>query len=77
MIRGLEHLELDKIKNQESEVTVHLRSCDICKNSSLDNFEIIKKCKSDHEAKINEAFFIKKENPQLNKNLFNKGRKSL
>ena len=27
---------------------------------------------SDHEAKINEALFIKKENPKLNKNSFNK-----
>ena len=45
----------------------------MCKKSTIDNFEIVKKCLTDQEAKINEALIIKKENPQLNKNLFNKG----
>lgn len=72
MVRGLEHLEFEKAK-PESEIKVHLRGCEICQRGNFDNFEIIKKCKSDQETKINEALVIKTENPKLNKNLFNKG----
>ena len=71
-MRCLENLEFDKSK-PESEIKSHLQSCDICKNASPQNFEILKKCRSDRETKINEALFIKNENPKLNKNLFNKG----
>ena len=45
----------------------------MCRGASIDNFEIIKKCKSDFDTKVNEALFIRKENPSLNKNLFNSG----
>ena len=57
----------------ESEVKSHIRDCDVCKASNLDNFDIMQKCNSDQEVKINEAFFISRQNPRLNKNLFNKG----
>ena len=71
-VRSLEHLEF-KSENPKSEVKVHLKSCQTCQNCSIDNFEVLKKCKNDHENKICEAMFIKSENPKLNKNLFNKG----
>ena len=72
IVRTLEHLEYEK-KEPLGEIKTHLKSCEICKNSTVDNFEILKKCKTDKETKINEALFIKKETPQLNKHLFNKG----
>jgi hypothetical protein len=68
MTRCREHLGLDK-----SEISAHFKNCDICVNSSFDQFSILKKCKTDHETKINEAIFIKTEIPRLNKNLFNSG----
>ena len=71
-VRSLEHLEF-KSENPKSEVKVHLKSCQTCQNCNSDNFEVLKKCKNDHENKICEAMFIKSENPKLNKNLFNKG----
>ena len=71
MVRYLEHLDIENSK--KSEIKEHLRSCNLCRNSSCENFEILRKCKSDRDFKICEAFFIKTEVPQLNKNLFNKG----
>ena len=71
-MRAEEHLGYEKEK-PEGEIKTHVKSCDLCKQSNLDNFQIVKKCLSDHEAKINEALVIKNENPPLNKNLFNKG----
>ena len=70
MMRCLEHLDIENSK--KSEIKDHLRSCDLCGNSSCENFEIFRKCKSDHESKICEAFYIKTEAPHINKNLFNK-----
>ena len=70
--RSLEHLEYEK-KKPEGVVKDHLNICDICKNSTIDNFDIVRKCRTDRETKINEALVIKKEIPKLNKNLFNKG----
>ena len=71
-VRGLEHLEFSQPK-PEGEIKTHLQSCSICQKSTLDNFQIMKKCRNDHETKINEAMCIKNENPKLNKSLFNKG----
>ena len=71
-VRSEEHLGYEK-DLPKSEIKTHLKGCHICRESTIDNFEIIKKCMSDHESKINEALFIKKENPKINKNLFNKG----
>ena len=71
-VRCSEHLVLGN-KEPKTEVESHLSQCDPCKVSSLDNFEVLQKCKNDFEAKINEAIFITKQNPRLNKNLFNKG----
>ena len=72
VVRSLEHLEFEKAE-PKSEIKEHLKKCLVCRKSNLDNFEIIKKCKSDFEAKVTEAFYIKKENPNLNKQLFNSG----
>ena len=71
-VRSDEHLRYEK-EQPRGEIKTHLRLCEMCKKSTIDNFEIVKKCLTDQEAKINEALIIKKENPQLNKNLFNKG----
>ena len=64
-VRILEHLKYEDVK-PESEIKSHLGSCNVCKSSSLDNFEILQKCKTDDEAKIKEAMFILKQNPSLN-----------
>ena len=72
IVRSLEHLEFEKAE-PKSEIKEHLKKCLVCRKSNLDNFEIIKKCKSDFEAKVTEALYIKKENPTLNKQLFNSG----
>ena len=72
MTRCLEHLGFEN-KEHKSEIKTHIQQCKVCKNCNFDNFEIIKKCKSEKEIKINEAFLIMTENPKLNKKLFNKG----
>ena len=46
--------------NFVSEVKSHMKSCDVCKKCKLENFKIMKKCKSDRDTKIYEAIFIKK-----------------
>ena len=71
MVRCLEHLDVEN--SQKFEIKEHLRSCNKCTVSSCENFEILRKCKSDHESETSEAFFLKTEVPQLNKNLLNKG----
>ena len=38
-----------------------------------DKFSIVKKCKSDYEAKIHEAFIIKQLKPVLNKQMYANG----
>ena len=57
-------------KEHKSEIKTHILQCKVCKNCNFDNFEIIKKCKSEKEIKINEAFLIMTENPKLNKKNF-------
>ena len=71
-VRSLEHLDFTK-DNPVSEVKSHIKSCNSCKQCNFENFEIMKKCKSDRDSKIYEAMFIKQELPKLNLNLFNKG----
>ena len=38
---------------QKGENKAHLKGFNVCWNSTINNFEIIKKCMSNHEAKIN------------------------
>ena len=56
-VRSEEHLRFEK-DLPKSEIKTHLKTCVICQNSSLDNFEVLKKYMSGHEAKINEAMIV-------------------
>ena len=68
-----EHLNLKQ--NKPSAIKSHIFSCETCFNSKLGchNFEILKKCQSDYDSQISEAFFIKKLKPEMNSQLFNSG----
>ena len=70
-VRCLEHVDIED--KTPSAIKDHIFTCETCRSASIDNFEILQKCKTDWDAKISEAFFIKTEVPQLNKNLFNTG----
>ena len=50
MVRRLEHLVIEN--SQKSEIKRHLRSCNLCRVSGCENFEILRECKSDRESKI-------------------------
>ena len=52
VVRSGEHLRYET-DLPKSEIKTHLKGCHVCKNSTINNFEIIKKCMSDDEAKIN------------------------
>ena len=58
-MRKSEHLEFESIE-PKSEIKEHLKKCLVCRGASIDNFEIIKKCKSDFDTKVNEALLEKK-----------------
>ena len=62
-------------ESNKSEVKNHIFECNTCKNSqlSVENFSIMKQCKSDYTCKIAEALFIKKFRPRLNKQKLTKG----
>ena len=53
----------------------HASTCLHCKNRgiSIDDFEVIKRCRTKTEAMVNEAFMIKKYNPRLNRQLVKPG----
>ena len=66
VVRKSEHLEFESEEPKSEIIKEHLKKCLVCRGASIDNFEIIKKCKSDFDTKVNEALFIRKENPSLN-----------
>ena len=68
--RAHEHLNLNSIA--KSAVKDHTYSCSHCSKTdlSVSNFEVIKKCNTGFEAKIQEALLIKKFNPTLNRQLY-------
>ena len=68
-VRCLEHVDIED--KTLSAIKDHIFTCESCRRASIDNFDILQKCKTDGDAKISKAFFIKTEVPQLNKNLFN------
>ena len=76
-VRAREHLNLaDHHKN--SAIKDHLTFCDVCCEAckaqlSADNFKILKKCRSDFDTEIQEALYIKKTHPKLNKQLYAHG----
>ena len=54
MVRVEEHLGYERVK-PEGEIKTHLKMCDLCKQSNPDNFQIVRKSQSAHQAKIKEA----------------------
>ena len=65
--RVKEHLK----GKQDSAVHDHIESCHTCNQNkiTIENFSIIKKCRTDFDTKIHEALLIKKHNPNLNRQL--------
>ena len=61
-----------KSKYQLSAIARHIPSCEPCFNAlksgnlSMENFDIIKVCRSKLEAEVREAFLIKEHKPLLN-----------
>jgi len=72
--RVQEHLNT---KSKNSAINQHIQKCSYCSNvlnrDSLSLFSVIKKCNSKYNTKIEEALLIKKENPILNKQLYENG----
>jgi len=66
------HLGQGHSKNSKSAIRDHIELCRICqdKHLGINNFEVIRTCKSEYETKIQETLLIKKYNPQLNKQLY-------
>ena len=50
-------------------------TCEKYKSESLtvNNFKVVQKCNNEFETKIQEALFIKKQNPKLNSQLYASG----
>ena len=78
-IRVDEHLNSTKRSNTEanSAICKHLDSCQKCfegtRRNQFDQFRILRRCTSAYTAKIQEALLIKRHNPKLNIQQFNKG----
>ena len=68
--RAHEHVNLNSIA--KSVIKDHIYCCSHCSKTdlSVSNFEVIKKCNTGFEAKIQEALLIKKFNPPLNSQLY-------
>ena len=75
--RVSEHLNFEKENN--SAIASHIKICHQCRSEeiSIKNFIILKKCNSDFETQINEAFYIQKLKPKLNSQLYNSGKSFL
>ena len=69
-----EHVALNRIDPQ-SEIKNHIYKCSTCHEFKLDvnNFKILKHCKTTFDTKISEALLIKKFRPKLNKQLMTRG----
>ena len=78
-IRVDEHLNLTKRSSSEvdSAINKHLDTCQKCfegtRTKQFEQFEILRHCSSSYTAKIQEALMIKRHNPKLNIQQFNKG----
>ena len=56
------------------EVKTHIKSCLYCReHAKCDSFQVIKKCQNNFNALVHEALLIRRHNPKLNKQLFQKG----
>ena len=67
--RFLEH------RRGQSAISEHASTCQYCKTRGIlmNDFEILRRCRTKTEAMINEAFLIKKHNPILNRQLIKPG----
>ena len=78
-IRVDEHLNLTKRSSSEADSAInkHLDSCQKCfegtRTNQFQQFQILRHCTSPYTAKIQEALMIKRHNPKLNIQQFNKG----
>ena len=73
-----EHLNSSSKSNTEiSAISKHLHTCQKCfadtRSHQLDYFNILRNCNTAYTAKIQEALQIKRNNPKLNIQQFNKG----
>ena len=75
LTRVNEHLSLDKPRGHKSEVKSHIYKCTSCHKQflSIQNFKVLRKCKTSYETRIHEALKIKKLRPKLNKQLMRNG----
>ena len=65
--RKLQHRAHEHLRTGTTAIGDHISSCNECANgASLDNFNILKKCRNATDSKIFEALLIKKINPSLN-----------
>ena len=69
-----EHLNVAS-QHENSAIKLHILSCTVCSNvrHDLNYFKVLKQCKSDFQAKINETLLIKKHRSSLNKQLYAHG----
>ena len=72
--RVAEHGDL-KAGEKKTAVASHIVKCPTCKQNEicLDDFEVVKHCKTDFETKIHEALLIRKLRPKMNVQLYNSG----
>ena len=75
LTRAKEHLNLGS--SVKSKIKEHISECNLCNKNDTDSlihcFIVIKKCSSDYDCKIHEALIIKKQQPKLNKQLYENG----
>ena len=64
-----------KVGPHKSAIKDHIRACAICcdEKYTVNSFQILNRCHTEDETKIQEALLIKKLNPRLNKQLYAKG----
>ena len=69
--RVREHLTDEK----DSGIGSHVATCPDCVRSNLgvDNFQVIKRCRTAFDAKVFEAFYIQRLQPKLNVQVFHEG----
>ena len=67
IIRSKEHLE------NNSAIFDHIKTCQNCQNSNIENFQILSTGNSDKDIRIKQALLIKRHKPCLNNQLTHKG----
>ena len=70
----MDHADLEA-GEKKTAVASHVTECLTCKQNKtcLDDFEILKHCKTDFETQIHEALLIRKFRPKMNTQLYNSG----